>query len=333
MSDDDGANGGGTTGERRVAGRYRLLERVGGAVWRALDERTGREVAVRQPPLPSSVASAGASSVASSVAAEERERVAHRLLHEARAAARVEHPSAVAVHDVVAEAGPGGEGGGPPWIVTEWVPGESLRDRLARGPLDVEEAARVGLAVLGALRAAHAIGIVHRDVRPANVLLAPSGRVALAGFGFEVPARGGEFEAPERGAGRGGGPASDLWSLGALLRAAMAPGDAGPLEPLLGRLLAPEPERRPGAEETAAELAAVAGETVPEPTAVVTEPTAVVAEPAAVTAEPTAAVAEPAAVIAEPAAVVAETKPGPAPERRRPAGVAALLEVLGWAKG
>ncbi|GHF85245.1 serine/threonine-protein kinase [Streptomyces griseosporeus] len=322
MSDDDGARGGDTTGERRVAGRYRLLERVGGAVWRALDERTGREVAVRQPPLPSSVASTKASSVASSVAGEERERVAHRLLHEARAAARVEHPSAVAVHDVVAEAEPGGEGVGPPWIVTEWVPGESLRDRLARGPLDAEEAARVGLAVLGALRAAHAIGIVHRDVRPANVLLAPSGRVALAGFGFEVPARGGEFEAPERGAGRGGGPASDLWSLGALLRAAVAPGDAGPLEPLLGRLLAPEPERRPGAEETAAELAAVAGETVPEPV--------VVGETAS---EPTAVVSEPTAVVAEPAAVLAETVPEPPPERRRPPAVAALLEALGWAKG
>ncbi|MGV9277576.1 serine/threonine-protein kinase [Streptomyces griseosporeus] len=322
MSDDDGARGGDTTGERRVAGRYRLLERVGGAVWRARDERTGREVAVRQPPFPSSVASTGAPSVASSVSGEERERVAHRLLHEARAAARVEHPSAVAVHDVVAEAEPGGEGVGPPWIVTEWVPGESLRDRLARGPLDVEEAARVGLAVLGALRAAHAIGIVHRDVRPANVLLAPSGRVALAGFGFEVPARGGEFEAPERGAGRGGGPASDLWSLGALLRAAVAPGDAGPLEPLLGRLLAPEPERRPGAEETAAELAAVAGETVPEPV--------VVGETAS---EPTAVVSEPTAVVAEPAAVVSETVPEPPPERRRPPAVAALLEALGWAKG
>ncbi|MFE2264162.1 serine/threonine-protein kinase [Streptomyces griseosporeus] len=316
MSDDDGASGGGTTGERRVAGRYRLLERVGGAVWRALDERTGREVAVRQPPLPSMAPS----SVASSVAGEERERVAHRLLHEARAAARVEHPSAVAVHDVVAEAGPGGEGGGPPWIVTEWVPGESLRDRLGRGPLDVQEAARVGLAVLGALRAAHAIGIVHRDVRPANVLLAPSGRVALAGFGFEVPARGGEFEAPERGAGRGGGPASDLWSLGALLRAAVAPGDAGPLEPLLGRLLAPEPERRPGAEETAAELAAVAGETVPESAAVTGE---TVVEPTAVVAEPTVVVGD----------MVGKTMPEPPPDRRRPAGVAALLEALGWAKG
>lgn len=299
MGYDDDATGGDSTGERRPAGRYRLLERVGGAVWRALDERTGREVAVRQPPLPYAVAG------------EERERVAHRLLHEARAAARMEHPSAVAVHDVVAEedreGGGGGEGGGLPWIVTEWVPGESLRDRLARGPLDVVEAARVGLAVLGALRAAHAVGIVHRDVRPANVLLGPSGRVALAGFGFEVPARGGEFEAPERGSGRGGGgPASDLWSLGALLRAAVAPGDAGRLEPLLGRLLERDPEMRPEAEEIAAGLEAVAGERWVPPV-----------RAAGRRGEPEPEIAERESV----------------PQRRRPATVAALLEALGWAKG
>ncbi|MFF9621960.1 serine/threonine-protein kinase [Streptomyces griseosporeus] len=302
MSDDDGddgATGGDLTGERRPAGRYRLLERVGGAVWRALDERTGREVAVRRPPLPYGVAG------------EERERVAHRLLHEARAAARVEHPSAVAVHDVVAEP-ESGESGGLPWIVTEWVPGESLRDRLARGPLDAVEAARVGLAVLGALRAAHAVGIVHRDVRPANVLLGPSGRIALAGFGFEVPARGGEFEAPERGSGRGGGPASDLWSLGALLRAAVAPGDAGRLEPLLGRLLERDPQMRPGAEEAAAELEAVAGERQ--------------AEPESRRAEPEPGPQPPPESIPEPA-------PESTPERRRPAPVAALLEALGWARG
>ncbi|MCH0570228.1 serine/threonine protein kinase, partial [Streptomyces sp. MUM 136J] len=241
VSDDGGSGASG----RLVGGRYRLLERIGGpdgagCVWRALDERTEREVAVRQPWPAVRPGDDG------------YERAAHRLLHEARAAARVDHPSAVLVHDVVA-----GENGGPPWQVVELVPGESLRRRIARAPLDAVEAARIGLAVLGALRAAHAVGIVHRDVRPANVLLDPEGRVVLAGFGIGSPASGDAFRAPERHAGRRGGPASDLWSLGALLRAAVGE-DAGALGPLVERLLAPEPEMRPGAVETAAALEAVA---------------------------------------------------------------------------
>ncbi|MFJ4583938.1 serine/threonine-protein kinase [Streptomyces echinatus] len=233
---------------RLIGGRYRLAGRLGagptGTVWRARDEQgQGRPVAVKVPLLPGDPATD-----------EESRRIAHRLHHEARAATRVRHPSAVTVYDVVTEAG-------TPWIVMELVAGESLREVLRRGPLPAAEAARIGLAVLGALRAAHAVGIVHRDVHPANVLLeSGTGRVVLTDFGIgdghaeDAPAG---FVAPERAAGPGAGPASDLWSLGALLRAAVGdadPGSLGPLGPLLDRLRADEPAARPGPHEVAAVL-------------------------------------------------------------------------------
>ncbi|MGW2746836.1 serine/threonine-protein kinase [Streptomyces sp. NPDC001450] len=246
--------------EQLIGGRYRLLERLGsgpsGTVWRARDEQGRRDVAVKEPVLPGNPADD-----------EESRRIAHRLCTEARAAARVRHPSAVTLYDVVTE-------DGLPWIVMELVQGESLREAVGRGPLAPAEAARVGLAVLGALRAAHAVGIVHRDIKPANVLIeSGTGRVVVTDFGIgdghagEGPA---EFVAPERASGRGAGPASDLWSLGALLAAAVEGGPAGPLGPLLTRLHAPEPEARPGAEEVAVALEACGGvlpvaETTPEP--------------------------------------------------------------------
>ncbi|MYV42012.1 protein kinase, partial [Streptomyces sp. SID1328] len=142
-------------------------------------------------------------------AGEKAGRTAHRLRREAGAAARVRHPSAVRVRDVTGE-------DGLPWIVMEWVEGESLRETVGRGPLPPAEAARIGLAVLGALRAAHAVGIVHRDIKPANVLIeSGTGRVVVTDFGIgdghtEDAPEG--FVAPERASGRGG-PASDLWSL------------------------------------------------------------------------------------------------------------------------
>ncbi|NEB95400.1 serine/threonine-protein kinase, partial [Streptomyces bauhiniae] len=150
-------------GEPLLGGRHRLLERVGagptGTVWRARDERDGSLVAVKEPRLHGDSAP------------EEPGRTAHRLAREAGAAARVRHPSAVRVLDVVEE-------DGLPWIVMEWVEGESLRETLACGLLPPAEAARIGLAVLGALRAAHAVGIVHRDIKPANVLVeSGTGRV------------------------------------------------------------------------------------------------------------------------------------------------------------
>ncbi|WP_308295060.1 serine/threonine-protein kinase [Streptomyces sp. NK08204] len=240
---------------RLIGGRYRLAERIGagptGTVWRARDEQGQRDVAVKQPVLPGDCAD------------EESQRFAHRLSTEARAAARVRHASAVAVHDVVMEEN------GLPWIVMELVAGESLREILRRGPLPPVEAARIGLAVLGALRAAHAVGIVHRDIKPSNVLVeSGTGRVVVTDFGIgdghaeDAPAG---FVAPERAAGRGtAGPASDLWSLGALLSAATGDADTGQLAPLLTRLHEPLPEARPNAEEVAESLAQYLGFTTVE---------------------------------------------------------------------
>ncbi|WP_105972807.1 serine/threonine-protein kinase [Streptomyces geranii] len=263
---------------RLVGGRYRLTERIGsggmGTVWRARDELVEREVAVKQPRLPGDPQDAA------------RQRIAHRLHREARAAARVDHPSAVSVHDVVVE-------DGLPWIVMELVRGESLHEVLQRGAVKPAESARIGLAVVGALRAAHSVGIVHRDVKPANVLLGQHGRVVLTDFGIahimgeESLTMSGEFVgslefiAPERMSGRGAGPASDLWSLGVLLYAAVEgwspfrrttlestlaailaaetpqPQQAGPLGPLLVRLLVKDPAERPDADEVTAALEAV----------------------------------------------------------------------------
>ncbi|MGW2237706.1 serine/threonine-protein kinase [Streptomyces sp. NPDC001759] len=271
---------------RLLGGRYRLAERIGsggmGTVWQAHDELVDRDVAVKEPRLPGDPLD------------EHRQRAAHRLYREARAAARVDHPAAVSIHDVVVEED------GLPWIVMELVRGESLHEVLRRGPVDAREAARIGLAVLRALGAAHAVGIVHRDVKPANVLLGPHGRVVLTDFGIahvqgeESLTMSGEFVgslefvAPERMSGRGAGPPSDLWSLGVLLYAAVEgaspfrrttvestlaaviaseapePKQAGELGPLIARLLVKDPERRPGAQETEAVLEAVAeGRPVP----------------------------------------------------------------------
>ncbi|WP_369272909.1 protein kinase [Streptomyces sp. R11] len=284
MSEDGGRTG---PNGRVIGGRYRLVQRIGsggmGTVWRALDELVDREVAVKQPRLPGHPEDAG------------HQRAAHRLYREARAAARVDHPAAVSIHDVVVE-------DGLPWIVMELVRGESLHEVLQRGPVEAAEAARIGVAVLGALRAAHAVGIVHRDVKPANVLLGAHRRVVLTDFGIahiqgeESLTVSGEFVgslefiAPERMSGRGAGPASDLWSLGVLLYAAVEgwspfrrttlestlaailaadppePKQAGPLGSLIVRLLGKDPELRPDAEDVGAVLEAVAqGWPVPEP--------------------------------------------------------------------
>ncbi|MEU9150785.1 serine/threonine-protein kinase [Streptomyces sp. NPDC048417] len=272
--------------ERLIGGRYRLAEPIGsgpsGTVWRARDEQDGRQVAVKEPRLTGEPDD------------EERQRAAHRLLHEARAAARVDHPAAVAIHDVLLE-------GELPWVVMELVEGESLQEALAaRGPLAPAEAARIGLAVLGALHAAHCVGIVHRDLKPSNVLLGAGGeRVVLTDFGIGAGQQGhtgphggegeggdgsGGFVAPECAAGRGAGPASDLWSLGALLRAATGQ-DTGPLGPLVDRLLAPDPEARPAAPEAAEILAEAAGEALPK---WVTEPIAPAQSPPPAAPLPTA---------------------------------------------
>lgn len=256
---------------RLVAGRYRLGGRLGrggmGTVWRAQDELLGRQVAVKEL-HPEGGAPATAA------------------LREARAVAQIKHPHVIVVHDVVEEADAEG-GGGRSYIVMELVDGGSLADRLASaGPVGVQEAARIGVALLGALTTAHARGVLHRDLKPANVLIEEdSGRVVLTDFGIaQVPGTSTiseegafvgspEYTAPERMQGANAGPESDLWSLGALLCAALSgespfhrdslggvlhavvldeirpPRAAGPLLPVVHGLLERDPAHRLGAVE------------------------------------------------------------------------------------
>ncbi|MGV9252491.1 protein kinase domain-containing protein [Streptomyces sp. NPDC003697] len=274
---------------RLIAGRYRLLAKLGhggmGTVWRAKDETVDREVAVKEPRVPDHLPE------------RERANVFERMRREARAAARLDHPAVVNVHDVAVV-------DGQPWIVMELVRGRSLGDALQEGTLDAREAARIGLQVLGALEAAHAAGILHRDVKPDNVLLGRHGRVVLADFGIariegetSLTDTGGfvgspEYIAPERVLGQRPGPASDLWSLGvvlyaateglspfrrsntpatlqSVLNAAPAPPAAarGPLAEAVTGLLRKDPAQRPDAAQVRALLKAAAEPPAPVPPA------------------------------------------------------------------
>ncbi|MFD0905599.1 serine/threonine-protein kinase [Actinomadura sediminis] len=265
---------------RLLAGRYRLLSVVGrggmGTVWRAVDETLDREVAVKEVVLPHGLAD------------DERENRHRRTLREARASARLGHPGVVTVHDVVDE-------DGRPWIVMELVRGRSLQDIIdADGPLDPGRAAAIGRQVVGALRAAHAIGILHRDVKPANVLVTADDRAVLTDFGIAQVAGDATltgtgmvmgspaYMSPERVKGDAALPASDLWALGATLYAAcegkaphhrsdaMAvlaavmtqdappPRNAGPLAPVLVGLLERDPAVRTNAQQAEEALAAIA---------------------------------------------------------------------------
>ncbi|MFJ8821756.1 serine/threonine-protein kinase [Streptomyces sp. NPDC102467] len=276
---------------RLVAGRYRLLSKLGhggmGTVWRAKDETVDREVAVKEPRVPDHLPD------------RERANVFERMRREARAAARLDHPAVVNVHDVAVE-------DGRPWIVMEFVQGRSLGAALQEGTLGAREAARVGLEVLGALEAAHAAGILHRDVKPDNVMLGRHDRVILTDFGIaqiegetNLTDTGGfvgspEFIAPERVLGQRPGPASDLWSLGVVLYAATegvspfrrsntpatlqsvlnatpaAPASAqGPLADAINGLLQKDPARRPNAAQVRALLERAAEPPAPAPTQVV----------------------------------------------------------------
>lgn len=298
-------------GTRRIGARYRVAGVLGhggmATVWLAEDELLRRPVAIKEVQFPPGLHGV------------ELERLRERTLREARTAARLTHPNAVRIYDVV-------EDDGRPCIVMERLDGETLADRIRReGPLPPAEVARVGLAVLDALDTAHAAGIVHRDVKPSNVVLGGDGRVTLTDFGIAVTAGDPSltttgllvgspaYIAPERARGKSPGPASDLWSLGATLFTAVAgrpPFDAGdalgtltavatddaPPAPCGGRLgnlvdglLARDPERRPRsaavrAELTAATREAHATESLPPPRAKPTESaarTAVLEAPAA----------------------------------------------------
>jgi hypothetical protein len=230
-----------------VGGRYRLLEVIGtggmGRVWRAQDELLHRIVAVKEVTVPADVTHAQLLDVQLAT------------MREARAAARLDHRSIVGVYDVIWR---------PPqsWIVMEYVPSRSLHAAIRDdGPLGHPEAARIGLALLSALRAAHAAGVLHRDVKPHNVLLTENGRVVLTDFGLAVvegaysgpdPLLGSpHYVAPERLHGAAVGAPGDLWSLGATLYAAVAGRAPFQRENTIASLLAlsndpPDPPTRPG---------------------------------------------------------------------------------------
>ncbi|MFJ9028443.1 protein kinase [Streptomyces sp. NPDC102274] len=256
----------GTPEGRLLAGRYRLdgvLGRGGmGTVWRALDETLGRTVAVKELRFPSSIDE------------DEKRRLITRTLREAKAIARIRNSGAVTVYDVVDE-------DDRPWIVMELVEGKSLAEAVREdGLLTPRRAAEVGLAILDVLRSAHREGILHRDVKPSNVLIAEDGRVVLTDFGIaqvegdpSVTSTGmlvgaPSYISPERARGHKPGPAADLWSLGGLLYASVEgcppydkgsaiatltavmtepldpPKNAGPLEEVIYGLLAKDPEQR-----------------------------------------------------------------------------------------
>ncbi|WP_406198392.1 MULTISPECIES: serine/threonine-protein kinase [unclassified Streptomyces] len=253
--------------ERLLAGRYRLggvLGRGGmGTVWRAVDETLGRTVAVKELRFPSNIDE------------EEKRRLITRTLREAKAIARIRNNSAVTVFDVVEE-------DDRPWIVMELVEGKSLAEVIREdGLLEPKRAAEVGLAVLDVLRSAHREGILHRDVKPSNVLLeSDTERVVLTDFGIaqvegdpSITSTGmlvgaPSYISPERARGHKPGPAADLWSLGGLLYASVEgappydkgsaiatltavmtepleePKNAGPLKDVIYGLLTKDPAKR-----------------------------------------------------------------------------------------
>ncbi|MET7810856.1 serine/threonine-protein kinase [Streptomyces sp. NPDC005395] len=251
---------------RLLAGRYRLGDVLGrggmGTVWRAEDETLGRTVAVKELRFPGNIDE------------EEKRRLITRTLREAKAIARIRNNSAVTVYDVVEE-------DDRPWIVMELVEGKSLAEAIREdGLLEPKRAAEVGLAILDVLRSAHREGILHRDVKPSNVLIAEDGRVVLTDFGIaqvegdpSITSTGmlvgaPSYISPERARGHKPGPAADLWSLGGLLYAAVEgvppydrgsaiatltavmtenleePKNAGPLRDVIYGLLNKDPDQR-----------------------------------------------------------------------------------------
>ena len=284
------------TGERVVAGRYLLREEIGrggmGVVWLAEDRMLGREVAVKEVTF------------GVDVTAEERAVLRERTFREARAAARLDHPAVTTVHDVFEE-------DGKPWLVMEHVRSRTLLQLVEEhGPLRVDLVARIGLDLLDAITAAHQAGIVHRDVKPANVLVDDAGRAHLTDFGIATttgdstltstgtvlgsPA----YMSPERATGHDPQPQDDLWSLGATLYTAVEgrpPFDrgepmatllavvsdhpapmvrSGALQPVLTAMLARDPQQRatPGQARVALQSATQAAAPPPPPVQAPTPP-------------------------------------------------------------
>ncbi|MGW7255623.1 serine/threonine-protein kinase [Streptomyces sp. NPDC054834] len=261
-----------------------------GRVWRAVDEILDRQVAVKEMRI-------------DGLDAEDARTRRERTLREARATARIDHPNVVRVYDVVDE-------GERLWIVMELIAGRSLEQiMVTEGPLGPPEAARIGLGLVAALRQVHAGGVLHRDIKPGNVLVEAVGnRVVLTDFGIAaiqdakaltmvgMLVGSPDYMAPERISGRRQGPPSDVWSLGATLCAALAgrspfsrdttlatlhavlyekpelPPEAGPLRDILAALLEKEPSTRPELTEIEAALRPVASsDPTPTPTLQVRE--------------------------------------------------------------
>jgi serine/threonine protein kinase len=274
---------------RLVGGRYALTDVLGrggmGTVWLATDQVLERQVALKEITFSIDLSD------------EDRTILRERTMREARAAARLVHPCVTTVYDVV-------EDGGKPWLVMERVSARSLQEILEeQGPLTPAAVARIGLDVLAALEAAHEAGIVHRDVKPANVLVSRDGGARLTDFGIATATgdssltTGGaligspSYMAPERANGEQPRPEVDLWSLGATLYAAVEgrpPYDkgeamatllsvvseppapmlrAGPLEPVLAGLLTKDPTRRATIPQARRDLEAVRAQRGPTPAA------------------------------------------------------------------
>jgi hypothetical protein len=323
-----------------IADRYRLLRPLGqggmGRVWAARDGLLDRDVALKELVLPPGLTPA------------EIHELRERAIREARAIARIDHPSVVRIFDVV-------RSGGAPWIVMELVPSRTLFQVVREdGPMAPERAAEIGLGVLGALRAAHRAGVLHRDVKPANVLLGHGGRVVLTDFGLAVTAGDSSmtstgvvlgspsYLAPERALDHHIGPAADLWSLGATLYAAVEgrppydksspvatlaalateppapPVRAGVLRPALDGLLRKDPARRVEAAEAERLLrAAAAGQMAPP------EVARAEAAPAEMAVQPSGEAAQ----VQPSGAATGEMPAAPSRRRRWWIGVAAVAAV------
>lgn len=285
-----------TEGIRQIAGRYRLIEQIGGGamgvVWRAEDRYLDRVVAIKELLL--------TDGQGEDKAAEAK----NRAMREARIAARLQHPNAISVFSVV-------EDGERPWLIMEYLPSQSLSTALKeRGSLPVDEVIGIGCQLVSALAAAHLAGIIHRDVKPGNVLLGEDGTVKVTDFGISraigdvtltatgeiagTPA----FLAPEVAQGEDASFASDVFSLGATLYTALEgappfgygdkaiallyrvssgeiipPTKAGRLEPLLLRLLQVDPQERPTMDQALSELQTLAAVGLVAPVVAAVPPT------------------------------------------------------------